>query len=466
MDMLSDKAIPEPIMLVLNRITACGGQAYIVGGAVRDLILCRDIQDWDIAASLPPAHIQHLFQEFPVVPTGKKFGTVTVYIEGTPVEVTTFRSEGNYTDFRHPDDIQYVDDIMLDLSRRDFTINAMAFNPCLSNPLLDPYGGLCDLKRGIIRTVGNANERFTEDPLRILRGIRFTAQLGFSLEEQTQKSMSLKADLLARVSAERIRDEFSKILLAPYLYESFMLLHELKILKLLIPELHSCFTNSKCRHSISQNTGIHCLNMAAKLKPNLVLRLAALFHDVAQNHHIDTVQTILLGLRFDRKTVHRVNSLLLHHHTLSYECLQSRCSKNRPHCTRDAAYRIRKLLGKLGTRDVFLLLDLYRADLDLDPGNQFTEDNEAEMSPKSASEIIEADRLVKMTEEILRHRDPVKQSDLAINGYDLLEMGIGLKDKRDVGKALHQAYDWVLHHPEWNRKELLLSKLKALYNID
>nr|MBO2493565.1 hypothetical protein [Clostridia bacterium] len=438
-------SIPKDVEIILNRIMEEGGQAYVVGGAVRDAILGRPVNDWDVATSLHPDDIERIFSFARTIPTGKRYGTITVIIKDMPVEVTTFRGEGQYSDFRHPTQIAFLSDIIEDLSRRDFTINAMAYNPYLSEPLIDPFDGLGDLSQKLIRTVGQAERRFAEDPLRIMRGIRFCAQLGFKMEENTFKAAQAHHHLLSRISPERIRDELNRIMIVPDPFEPLMLLYEAGIFEVILPE------------ELSQQL-THASQLAFKAimlcNAHGVLRLAALYccalahqgtragGDATNSQTLELSDKIMLveqslrQLRYDNKTIRRVTQLVSHFP------MQFSSDKDQ------AAYQIRKLLGHLGVEDTFHLLELKRAYL-LAAGQ------------KEQSERIAA--LTSMAHEILARGDALTLSQLAINGHDVMAAGIGIDDPRDIGKALKQAYEWVLRKPEWNDKMLLLSKLKELY---
>ncbi len=205
--------IPKPVQKALRLLEAEGFDAYVVGGCVRDSLLGLTPADWDITTSAPPNTVCDIFSDFSVIPTGIKHGTVTVIIHKTPIEITTFRIDGSYSDNRHPKSVTFSSSITEDLRRRDFTINAMAYSP--KSGLVDPFGGINDLKNRIIRAVGSPEKRFSEDALRIMRGLRFSAVLGFALEEETEKAIFHSAPLLEHIAAERITAEFNKLLLSP-----------------------------------------------------------------------------------------------------------------------------------------------------------------------------------------------------------------------------------------------------------
>jgi len=448
--MMSNKiniSLPEEVKIILNRIMQEGGQAYVVGGAVRDALLGRPVNDWDVATSLHPDDIERVFSFARTIPTGKKYGTVTVIINGMPVEVTTFRGEGQYSDLRHPAQVTFLPDIIQDLARRDFTINAMAYNPYLAEPLVDPFGGVEDLSQKLIRTVGQAEHRFAEDPLRIMRGIRFCAQLGFRLEDNTFRAALAHHHLLSGISPERIRDELNKILAAPDPFDSLTLLYEAGIFEAILPgELGQCLSRAG-----------QLAFKAVKLCPaDEVLRLAALCccavvngdgiwgtrassHAPRPSDGVKWVERSLKQLRYDNRTVRRVMQLV--------SSFPIEFSSN----VDEASYQMRKLMGNLGVEDAFRLLELKRAYL-------------LAAEQKEQSERIAA--LASRAREILARGDALTLSQLAINGHDIMAAGIGVDDPRNIGKALQQAYEWVLFHPEWNEKELLLSKLRDLYKRD
>ena len=268
-------AIPEALIAICQKIQNAGFQAYIVGGAVRDSLLGRPVHDWDIATNALPEDCMALFPK--VIPTGLKYGTVTVFSESYQVEVTTYRSDGVYRDGRRPESVGFVSDITTDLSRRDFTINAMAYDP-LAARLIDPFGGQQDLRDRLIRTVGKANQRFAEDALRMMRAVRFMAELGFTLDPDIVRE--LQPEMMARISMERIRDEFSRIILTDGLTGAICLLKESAMLDAFLPELAATDIPQNRYHTLTVFE--HCLKTAELVRPDLTLRLAALLHDIGK----------------------------------------------------------------------------------------------------------------------------------------------------------------------------------------
>ena len=226
-------SLPPAVALAISRLESCGFEAYVVGGAVRDAMLGRDVHDYDVTTSASPAQTKAVFADFHTILTGEQHGTVTVVIEGMPLEITTYRLDGDYTDGRRPDSVEFTKNITEDLARRDFTVNAMAYSP--TRGLCDPFGGAEDLKLGVIRAVGDPIRRFTEDSLRILRGFRFAARLGFEIEEKTLAAAKSERKRLSAVSAERIGGEILGLLSAERPSHSLALMHSADVLNEIMP---------------------------------------------------------------------------------------------------------------------------------------------------------------------------------------------------------------------------------------
>ncbi|MBI4700030.1 MAG: HD domain-containing protein [Deltaproteobacteria bacterium] len=273
-------AVPEPVLGLCRRLRQCGKRGWVVGGSVRDLLLGRPVQDWDVATDARPRQMMRFFAR--VVPTGIRHGTVTVLVGDAGYEVTTLRGEHGYGDGRRPDRVEFHDDIARDLARRDFTINAIALDP-IEPCLVDPFGGRADLARRVLRAVGEARERFAEDGLRILRAARFAATLGCRIEPDTLRAMGEKGALetFAKVSAERVRDEWLKALSAARPSVAFEIMRETGMLAIVGPELlalHGCRQNRHHLHDAWQHTML-CVDAC---QGDAVLRLAALLHDVGK----------------------------------------------------------------------------------------------------------------------------------------------------------------------------------------
>ena len=434
--MITTIKIPEVVESILTRIMRSGGQAYLVGGALRDQILGRAASDYDIATSLPPERIESVFQEEQTYRTGKRFGTITVRMDGLSAEVTTFRTESDYSDSRHPDHVKFVPDLESDLARRDFTINSMAYNPFLTSGLIDPFHGKEDLKRKRIRTVGNPRERFREDPLRILRAIRFAAQLDFEPEEETEKAIMECRIWLNRISRERIREELVRLLLSPHPDKGVRLLQQTGILPILLsggadPGPDTCTGKEGLTGEKEAGWTDKEAQILKKLPESADIRLAALLQMYRPSAGPAQLQRILQNLRMSKKSIQHIRNLLSGYSRL---------------CTMDLTpYSMRKLLGTGNLSDMEQILRWYEAAQDTcgDP----------EMKKRHS-------KAIRLLNAIRTDKDPVFPSDLAVNGKDLLSAGIGTEDGKKIGQALRQAYEWVLENPEENERTILIEKLK------
>ncbi len=269
--------LPEKVKLIIHTLTAAGFEAYAVGGCIRDSLLGRIPQDWDITTSAFPEQVKALFRK--TIDTGIKHGTVTVLMDREGFEVTTYRIDGEYEDARHPKEVIFTRNLTEDLKRRDFTINAMAYNE--SNGLVDAFDGAGDLKRRVIRCVGNPRERFTEDALRMLRAVRFGAQLGFSIEEHTKAAIGELAPSLKRISAERIQTELVKLLVSDH-PEEVRTLYETGISREIFPWLDEMMNTKQNNPHHCYTVGEHMLVTLKNVPADKVLRLTMLFHDMAK----------------------------------------------------------------------------------------------------------------------------------------------------------------------------------------
>lgn len=423
------KFLPESVSFLLKAIMDAGGKAYLVGGALRNMILDREIKDYDVATSLTPDKIESLFTEYKTYALGKRFGTITVVINNLAIEVTTFRGEAGYSDYRHPDHITFESDIYADLSRRDFTMNALAYNPFTDEGLIDPFSGILDMDRRIIRTVRCPDERFLEDPLRIMRAIRFAAQLGFSLDAATFAAVAKHHSLLAHISPERIRDEWLTALLAPHAGRGTQLMIETGILKQL---LH--YGGEACTLFCMRTNEYGFLEDCPALPS---FRMSGLLHAVrGANFDAIQVEELLRQLRFDNKTIADIMMLL--------------DALNRLVKTAITPCLIRRLLAAVGHERIHDLFTMYYAFRNHDDFN--THDT-----------TLKYDRAVSILQEVIARQDPVQLSDLAVTGRDILELGIGADNRRLVGEALATAYEWMLQDPAVNNRETLLERLRSAY---
>ncbi len=438
-------AISDGARSVLERLHGAGFDAYVVGGAVRDLVMGKTPHDYDITTSATPSEIKHLFRR--TVDTGLQHGTVTVIENGVGYEVTTYRSEYGYADSRHPDKVEFVTNLEEDLKRRDFTINAMCFKP--GGEVIDLFGADKDLDAKLIRTVGEPKRRFSEDALRMMRAVRFAAVLGFALEEKTADAIKDCAQLIKNVSKERILGKLNKMLLSDNpIYIG--LLYELGLMKYILPELDICFDTPQRNKYHIFDVGRHILCAVESTPKDLVLRWAALLHDVGKpicmstdqngiihfyGHHKESAAiaaNVLRRLRMDNDSARDI-TVLVENHDVRIE---------------PTAPTVKRMLAKVGDRLFVKLLELQIAD------------NKAK-NPRYLTEKvqrIEAARSV--YETVVAEGHPYTLSDLVVNGRDLIKLGF--KAGREIGDTLKILLGEVIISPELNTREHLLTRARQL----
>ena len=437
--------IPNSVQFIIQTIEQAGFEAYAVGGCVRDSILGRTPDDWDITTSAKPEDIKRLFRH--TVDTGIQHGTVTVLIKKECYEVTTYRIDGEYEDSRHPKAVNFTSLLSEDLRRRDFTINAMAYND--HKGLVDLFGGQEDLRQGIIRCVGNPEERFSEDALRIMRAVRFSAQLGYVIEENTRQAFQKLAHTLSRISVERIQVELTKLLVSDH-PEYVLQLYQLGLTKVFLPEFDLMMDTYQNNPHHCYSVGMHTIKAMEQVSNNKVARLTMLLHDVGKpatkttddkgidhfhghpNLSSEMAKKILRRLRFDNDTISRVALLVLYHD-------YGNAVSATPAFTR-------KLINKVHLENFSLLLDIKRADV---------------MAQSEHSRQIKLEKLESLRrsyEEVLEQGMCICLKDLAITGTDLIKAG--MKPGQELGKVLEQLLEVVLEDPDMNEKDKLLSLVR------
>ena len=440
--------LPEKVNTIIQTLQEHGYEAYAVGGCVRDSLLGREPGDWDITTSASPDETKKLFAR--TVDTGIEHGTVTVLLGKEGFEVTTYRIDGKYEDSRHPTEVIFTRNLREDLLRRDFTINAMAYND--TEGIVDIFGGMDDLKRKIIRCVGNARERFGEDALRIMRGVRFAAQLGFSLEKETKEAMTELAPTLEKISAERIQTELVKLLVS----DSPELIREayhLGITAVILPEFDEMMRTGQETKYHRYDVGEHTVQAVCNVPPDKVLRLTMLLHDVAKpemktvdadgtahfkGHDIrgeQKAKEILRRLKFDNDTIHKVTKLVRWH---DYRMPAEK--KN-----------VRKAMSKISAELFPMYLLVKRADI------------LAHSMYRREEELENLSGLQKCYEEIVADHECVSLKQLAVTGTDLI--GIGMKPGKQIGEVLNELLRIVLEYPEFNNKEFLLRFVQNRFDI-
>ncbi|MDY0060790.1 MAG: HD domain-containing protein [Myxococcota bacterium] len=442
------EAVPPEVIGLCRQLSRAGHEAFVVGGAVRDLLLGRPVHDYDIATSALPEQMLQLFPR--AIPTGLKHGTVTILVHGEPVEVTTYRVDGPCSDGRHPDRVTFVRSLEEDLARRDFTINALALDP-VTGALRDPFGGRTDLAARLVRAVGEPCRRFAEDHLRVLRAVRFATVLDFQLDPATWDAACQAAGCLATVSAERVRDELLKLLLTARPSRGLRLLLESGMLAVILPELLPLVGQEQNHHHVHDVWG-HTLVAVDTVSSTLELRLAALLHDVgkpttAQPHpaggcrfhgHEEAsagiADGVLQRLKLSTRQRERIVHLIRHHMFIALLDGQP---------VTDAA--IRRFLHRVGPETLPDLLELGRADL-VGTGR----------AAAAVDGLLAAFRA--RVAALLAGPVVTKLADLAIDGQDVMK-ALGCPPGRHVGDLLRRLEARVVDEPELNRREDLLRLL-------
>ncbi len=453
--------VPRPVLSALQALENAGYEAFMVGGCVRDMAMGQKPSDWDIATSAQPEQIKVVFSKEKTVDTGIKHGTVTVISENLAMEITTYRTEGTYSDHRHPDVVEYTQDAALDLARRDFTINAMALDR--QGRLTDLSGGLDDICRRMVRCVGDPQKRFEEDALRIMRALRFSSRLDFDIERETLAAARSCGHLLRQVSPERLRDELTGILCGHR--AGRLIYEEAELMANVIPELLPCKGfDQKNSHHIYDVLGhiaaaIDSIRAAAGSTEHVahedeeqakkILCLAALFHDIGKprcftvddegtGHFYDharisaeMAEKIMTRLHFDRNTIEKVTALV-RYHGINIEP--------------EPKY-VKRALNKYSPEMFFSILALKRAD------------NMAQ-SPDFRSRQETYDRLEKIAGQIIEEEQCFSLRDLEVNGKDLIQAG--MEQGPEIGKTLEALLAAVMDGKVANEKKALLEEAKNI----
>ena len=434
---------PISVMKIIETLEQAGFQAYAVGGCVRDSLLGRNPSDWDITTSARPEQVKALFSH--TIDTGIRHGTVTVMLEHVGYEVTTYRIDGEYEDSRHPKEVIFTPLLTEDLKRRDFTINAMAWNPRAG--IIDEFGGMEDLDEGIIRCVGSPEERFSEDALRMMRAVRFSAQLGYEIEPATKAAIRKLAPNLTHVSAERIQVELVKLVESMH-PDYLRVAYETGITRVVLPEFDLCMETEQHNPHHCYTVGEHMLHSMLAVSSNRYLRLAMLLHDIAkpekkktdeegidhfhghQEASEEMAKVILRRLKFDNETIRIVSRLIGFH---DYRFPAERRS-------------VRRAVWKVG-EDLFpMLLQVKEAD------------TMAQSLYEREEKLEWIAKVEKLYREILKDRECLSLKDLAVTGRDLIRAGCA--PGPELGRILNEMLQDVLEHPEHNNKEHLLQSIR------
>ena len=434
--------LPEKVGRIIGTLQEHGYEAYAVGGCIRDSILGREPEDWDITTSAMPEETKALFDK--TFDTGIQHGTITVLLEKEGFEVTTYRIDGKYEDSRHPKEVTFTRNLREDLLRRDFTINAMAYNE--TDGLVEIFGGLEDLEAGMIRCVGTAKERFKEDALRILRGVRFAAQLGFDIEEDTRQGMKELAWTLQNISAERIQVELVKMITSKR-PEMLREAYELGMTRIVLPEFDQLMTTGQETPHHMYSVGEHTLHAMKNIRADKILRLAMLLHDMGKpalktvdeagvahfkKHALESeriAENVLRRLKFDNDTIRKVTRLV-------------RCHDLRMPAT---AKSVRRAMNQIGEELFPYYMEVRRADV------------LAQSMYQREEKIENLDQIEELYHQIVEDGDCVSLKDLAVTGRDLIASG--MKPGKKIGEKLEELLKLVIEDPKLNTKEELLKRL-------
>lgn len=436
-------SIPTYATKAIRLLEKHGFKAYAVGGCVRDSLLGKEPDDWDICTDCSPNDMKEVFKDYRTFDTGLKHGTLTVLIDNELLEITTFRSEGEYENHRKPSQIEFVDNLSCDLERRDFTVNAMCCRE--QDEIIDYYGGMKDLENRLLRCVGNPSLRFEEDALRILRALRFASVLDFNIHDDTKKAMYEKKQLLECISAERIATELKKLVCGKAVER--VLLEYKDIFAVIIPEFKPCF-------GLEQNNPHHCYDVwthiaksVAYVRPQPLIRLAMLFHDIGKpkmatvdengishfkKHPAVSAQmtfAILTRLRFDNRSISYISKLITEH--------DNRIPADLKH--------VKRFIAKYDYQFMLDYLEIRRGD------------TYAQSQFKHAEKLAELDEIARLAIKVSEMETCLKISDLKINGNDLIYLGLNGKD---IGNWLNRLLELVIDDVLINDKTELINYVK------
>lgn len=436
--------LPENVQAIITTLENAGYEAYAVGGCVRDTLLNKEPDDWDITTSATPEQAKALFPR--TIDTGIQHGTITVLMGKETYEVTTYRIDGEYEDSRHPKEVIFTSNLLEDLKRRDFTINAMAYND--RSGIVDAFDGMQDLENKIIRCVGNPTERFTEDALRMMRAVRFSGQLGYEIEPATAEAIKELAPTLSKISAERVCTELVKLMVSDH-PEYFRKAYELGMTKVFMPEFDAAMDTVQNNPHHCYNVGEHILHSLTHVRNDKVLRLTMLFHDLGKartrttdeegidhfHGHVEEsariADDIMKRLRFDNDTRNKVVKLVKYH-----DLDMALTPKG-----------VRKAIVKLSEELFPLFIEVQRADY------------LAQSMYKRDEKEAENKEIQRLYEQILEEQNCVSLKTLAVTGSNLIEAG--MKPGKEIGEVLQKLLEEVLEEPSLNTKDILLNKAES-----
>ena len=435
--------LPQYVSYALNKLNIHGFEAYVVGGCVRDTLMGREPNDWDVTTNALPEQIIAVFSDHRVIPTGIQHGTVTVLVEDKPLEITTYRVDGEYSDNRHPDSVSFTRSLCEDLRRRDFTINALAYHP--QSGIIDHFSGLADLDNQQIVCVGDPEQRFTEDALRILRALRFSAQFGFSIEKMTAKAIHRLAPLLRRIAVERVQSELVKLLCGEHVRNVMLSFSD--VIGVILPEIVPTIGLEQVNPYHFLSVYEHTVETIAAIEPEPSLRLTMLFHDSGKpacytrdENGIDhfsghaavsaaIAEQAMSRLRFDRLTIDLVKKLILHHDD---DLLP-------------VDYSLKRVLNRMRPELALDLVKIQKADV-------------RGQHPDKLERIDALDSIAARMQELIEEKACFSLQDLAVNGNDLVSIGYS-SDSR-LGDMLNTLLDQVMSGKLPNERATLLRYAK------
>lgn len=437
--------IPEFVRRILDELTQHGYEAYLVGGCVRDAIRGVEPSDYDITSNATPSEIKEVFEKYKTILTGEKHGTVTVVSDGENIEITTYRVDGAYLDSRRPETVSFTKKIEEDLARRDFTMNAIAYN----REYVDPFGGRRDIENKTIRTVGDADTRFSEDALRILRALRFAATLGFEIEEETKKSIHKNAQKIKNISAERIYAEFSKMIMGEYAEK--ILLEYADVVGVFAPCIKNCVGFDQQNRYHIYDVYTHMVKALSYAPYDLKIRLATFFHDVGKpdcftidekgghfkgHSEISAVKAKELfdALKIDNETKETAVMLIREH---------QRDILPRKSC-------VKRFLSKFSYEFLDMLLEVKIADTLA----------HSSLALKNLETIA---KIKELKNEIMQDNECISLKSLAVNGNDVKNAGV--EDGKTIGAVLQRLLESVMDGEVENEKEALMKKINEIINV-
>lgn len=434
-------SLPAWVEFALEKLNKKGYLAYVVGGSVRDIVMGGIPNDWDITTNAKPEQIKAIFDK--TVDTGLKHGTVSVFIDNNELEITTFRKEGKYSDKRHPDIVEFVDNVEEDLKRRDFTINALCYNH--KEGVVDIFNGLEDIKNKTVRCIGNPDDRFNEDALRMIRAIRFSTKLDFQIEKNTFDSIIRNCSLINYIANERVNDEFSKILISNSPSKGVELLRQCGLLNILLPELQKCFGVDQQNPYHVYDVYYHILKTLESVENRLDLRLVMLLHDIGKpaTKTIDNkgvghfyghapksaiiAKDILLRFKYSNEMISKVTTLIdIHDDRIKEDTIS-----------------VKRFIAKRGWNNFWDYIKVRNADIN------------GQNKDKYAKSKQSLDAIYQIAKYIETDKEPLFQKDLAVDGTDLISTG--LKEGKEIGEILESLLKEVIINPKLNNKEKLLT---------